>query len=220
MTTRKISVTVLAGLAALSLSACSSTKSAEAAASKTASTTTEELVPNACGDETYRTAHAEYCSSVDPTPADPVSAVDAPAYTWADTGIKVEITKAVAGPAPSNYLEDEHPDFDTKVDVTVTITNTADQPFLFPQAKMYVGGSLAYGVNGYDANSWMADHGSTSLPARLVPGTSATMTEEFTAPAAGVAEGLTYSFSPDSDPESFTNMQDHVWTDVQKLAAQ
>lgn len=218
MTTRKISVALLAGVAALSLSACNYTKSAEAAASKSASASTEELVPNACGEETYRTAHAEYCSSVDPTAADPVSAVDAPEYTWADTGVTVAITKVVAGPAPSNVVESAHPDFDTKIDVTVTITNTAEQPFLFPRAKMFASGSMTYGVNGYDATGWMGDNGSTSLPARLVPGSSATMTEEFTAPAAGVEEGLTFSFSPDSDPDSPTNMQDHVWTDVQKLA--
>ncbi|MBJ7451059.1 MAG: hypothetical protein JHC71_03120 [Blastococcus sp.] len=33
-----------------------------------ASPSEEELVPNACGDETYRADHAEYCANVDPLP--------------------------------------------------------------------------------------------------------------------------------------------------------
>ncbi len=56
----------------LALTACGSSDqpSADVALPSPASTSTtdEELVPNACGDETYRADHAEYCANVDPLP--------------------------------------------------------------------------------------------------------------------------------------------------------
>jgi hypothetical protein len=55
---------------AFSLAACGSGNQPSANVDLPASPSTaeEELNPNACGDETYRTENAEYCANVDPVP--------------------------------------------------------------------------------------------------------------------------------------------------------
>jgi hypothetical protein len=54
----------------LALTACGSddqpSAGVELPPATSASPSDEELVPNACGDETYRADHAEYCANVDP----------------------------------------------------------------------------------------------------------------------------------------------------------
>lgn len=70
MKTAKLT-TLLLGVG-LGLTACGSDgePSADVALPSLTSTssTDEELVPNACGDENYRADHEEYCESVDPLP--------------------------------------------------------------------------------------------------------------------------------------------------------
>ncbi len=184
MTSRKLSVTLLG--AALALSACSG-------AEGSTSLSVPLEVP------------VESAEDISPAPQGPASG---PADFGG--GLTARIVSATSSPTEGTGREGEG---DTLVQITVEISNDGDSDFEFPAAKMYVGEYLTYGANGYEANGWVTDSGgSTELPERLVPGSSATTVSDHTLPAEGLEE-LTFHFNPNSEYLTewvFTDVEDEI----------
>jgi hypothetical protein len=188
--------------AGLVLSACGGTAKSASAADSSATDTpagssAEELNPNACGDETFRAAHAEYCDSADPLNQGPVTE----AADFGD-GTAAMITGATTEPNPHG---DEFPDeADTLLTVTVEFTNSGPATVPFDLTA-----ELSRGVNGYSVGHWNLP--GEDLPARLVPGTSATATLQWLVDGATLGtEPLALTLNPGSAPSdwTFSDVQD------------
>ena len=205
--TRNLSVALLAA-STLALSACGGGASAAPGTTPTsaAPTTTQEVAldPAQCSDDAFYTANEEFCASATkPTFSGPASEV-----AVLPNNLEVRLVSASARPND----QDVHPDpgHDVQVTTVVEIKNTGTDPFVFPAAKLLVGQVLYYGVDQYDAQGWMTDGDSADLPRQLVPGSTATVTVDYTLPSAGLVE-LALEFTPDSDrvpSYTFTGVQD------------
>jgi hypothetical protein len=94
-----------------------------------------------------------------------------------------------------------------------TIDKEGTETFVFPGPNMYITEDVSYGLNLYDAQGWATlEGGVMDLPAQLVPGTSATTMSTFTLPAAGMAEGMSFTFNPNAEIYA-----DRTWIDVETL---
>lgn len=217
MTHRNFSVALLAGLTALTLSACGSAQSAAPAAPTStadiaAPTTTSEVVPTVdltnCRDEKFFAANQDLCVGGG-------DKFDGPATEPAtfQNGLVVRIVSVAVGPADPAVYGQSTKGEDTLVTVTTEITNNGKEAYAFPQAKMNVAERLVYSPNEYDATGQMVyDVGRNDLPAQLVPGTSATTVSRHTIPAFG-KESMKFHFSPDAEA-----LPTYTFTDVQALA--
>ena len=119
-----------------------------------------------------------------------------------DNGLTAKIV-TVTSTATTEYQkqQDGH---DTVVRITVELANTGDVVFVFAENR-YTGpggpsDSLYYGVNLYTAQGWanVDGDGIDDLPKQLVPGTSATFSEEWSLPSEGLS-ALTFEFTPDRE---------------------
>ena len=99
--------------------------------------------------------------------------------------------------------------------MTVKLTNTGTEPIQLNDSIGISSTMLYYGVNQYEATSWVGEiEGPTfdDFPRQLVPGTSAEGTQLYSIESSG-EDVLRYTFNP--DPQTYT---DHTFTDVQTLA--
>ncbi len=183
--TRKLSVALL-GAALVGLTACGG--GAGAAPAPTQESTIE--IPALGPQETY----------VQVGPATET------AYVGNDIALRVAAVEVI----DPNQLSRRSPDL--QVNVTVEITNDGPEVLALAQSG-YVKTSLQHGVNRYDGKLYAGPEDSSSLPAQLVPGSSATYTTPFLVPAEGL-ESLTLTVNPNRDL-----MPDHTFEGVETLLA-
>lgn len=122
-------------------------------------------------------------------------------------GLQVRIVSATSGPAdPDIYVDDATED--TLVTVTVEMTPWNEETYPLDTTSVDLG--LLYGPNRASAQEWLTDGGVTDLPQQVTPGTTVTVVQDFTLPAAGLDE-LVLTFTPDLTFEfnyEFTDVQD------------
>lgn len=141
--------------------------------------------------------------------------IDASETAEWDNGLTARITAVTS--EPTTHYQHVDKGHDTIITITVEIANTGDEAFAFA-ANRYTGpggpsDALFYGVNMYDAQGWanVDGDGVDDLPKQLVPGTSATFSEEWSLPGAE-ADVLTFEFTPDRE-----TLMSFYFTDVQTL---
>lgn len=96
--------------------------------------------------------------------------------------------------------------------IVVEVTNTGTEIFEFPETRLMVTETAMFGPNWADGKKWFTDGDASELPARLVPGTSATTASLFTLPAEGLSD-LTFVFNPNPEtcvPYTFLNVEELV----------
>jgi hypothetical protein len=211
-------VPVLLSLTALVVAGCSSQNSEAESDSNSAEAETSAPVSDTelCHETEYYEANIEFCASavgdIGVVPEGSVTTEDGSFIEYPD-GYHAVISSVTAGPADETLIDDERPELDGMITVTMTITNKGEAPiqlnndgFGTSQVNLY------YGENRYEAQGWMTTGGVGDLPQQLVPGTSAEFANDFTLPSAEMDGPLAVEFSPDANV--YTK---YLFTDVETL---
>jgi hypothetical protein len=219
----KIKLIACAGLSglALTLTACGGSDSdgtAFPAPSSSSASDPGELDPADCTEPEFFEEYVEFCVNsgvVDGSgnPAEGSVTTEEGSYVEYSDGLHAVISDVTAGPADETIIEDERPELDGLVTITMTISNEGGAPiqlnndaFGTSQVNLY------YGENRYEAQGWMTEGGVGDLPQRLVPGSSAEFTSRFTLPTAEMGGPLAVAFNPDS-----SIYLTYTFTDVETL---
>ena len=210
-TRRKISTAILGAVTTLSLAACGAGDSATTSASS-APTSPEVVLDEAdCADAGFYVENEEFCANVLPGgPVDTEGSVtteDGSFIAYPD-GLRITIQEVTTQADDGTRSMDDKPDWTQVVTVTVLLENTGTEaiPLMSESSP-----TLLFGANRYEANAWMTSGGASDLPQQLVPGSSATITTDYTLPAEGL-EVLALTVSP--DPSTYTS---YTFTDVETL---
>ncbi len=173
------------------------------------------LTLTACGNEPAPAAPDSTTSEVhtltDDTAAAPL--LEGPASEPADFGNGITARILSVGVLPPGA--DPYPSFEDvghAVRLVVEVTNNGTEIFEFPATRLMVTETAMFGPNWAEGRKWFTDGDASELPARLVPGTSATTASLFTLPAEGLSD-LTFVFNPNPEvlaPYTFLDVEELV----------
>lgn len=163
----------------------------------------------------------KHCKGVDNSTASP-SVATSGSVTTADgsfvqypNGVREEIIAVVVDDAYGQRnlevggegSDPGHPN-DGGLHITVKYTNNGSAAYQFVD-ESDIDSDLTFGANEYSAQQYFPDE---TLPAQLVPGTSATQTYDYTLPASEEHDNLRMTVTPDEN--TYTK---YTFTDVQTL---